>query len=150
MAKIEVWVPLIGDGHGISYGPDIPNDIGWETDEAAPTDLTRDDGRPAVTAFNIIIDEKDRYRITEIEPPEKDVQLVNMIRACRGDYNGKAEAFFNSIPDLATADGQRKRIAKDVLLQAVARGLPPEKAQAIVERHGLPQVTSIGGIDERH
>jgi len=146
---IEVWVPLIGDGHDTMYRPDIPDDMAFSSDECAPTDLMQDDGRPAVTAFNIIIDEADRDRITEIEPPEKDVQLVNMIRACRGDYDGKAEAFFDAVPSVKTANAERKRMVKDVLLQGVARSLDAEIAQGIHAKHALPDSPkTTGAMDD--
>jgi len=55
-----------------------------------------------------------------------------------GKREEKADAFFDAIPETATADDARKRMVKDVLIRAVHRGLDPTAAEHIRQRLNLP------------
>ena len=152
MSMTELWLPMIGDGKGMNeFRPDMPEGIHWTSDEAAPSDLVKYDGTNLTTEINILVDEKDLPAINKhlaeqhkpeavpfADGPEKDVRLVSMIRACRDDYDRKADAYFDSIPNMTGAHESRKRMVKDILLQARARGLSAEKAEEIRLRHKLP------------
>lgn len=95
---------------------------------------------------------------------EFDVLLVNMVRKfrltmdehrdCANDADvitkrqkkadREADAFFDAIPNIATADIVRKTEIKKVLVQAVARGLSAAKAEEIHTKHNLPEASTIG------
>jgi len=59
-----------------------------------------------------------------------------------------APRFFDGIANIGHANAARKRIVKDVLLQGVARGQAPDRAQAILARHALPSASQREGVDE--
>jgi len=146
----SVWVPAIkGPGY---VEPDLPRqDLGagefrWLipfriAPHGAPRDLLTPDS-PATTHFNVMVRPEDVPKITsrvrEKDVPEKDKLTVDMLRHCNGDYARKADSFFDAIENIGTADTDRKRAIKDVLIQAVARGLNPAKAETIQQRHDLP------------
>ena len=69
--------------------------------------------------------------IAEADAAGKLNELVN-------DPEARMDSFFDAIPDLASANAERKQMVKDVLVQAVARGLSAAKAEAIRIKHGLP------------
>ena len=76
--------------------------------------------------------------IPENEVPEEARLMVAMAKHCNGgrDYS-KADAFFDEqcrVDD----DADRKRALKNVLLQAIPRGLDPAAADAVILRHDLP------------
>lgn len=158
--SVEIWVHRLGE-----YGnrndpprPDIPGmqdpidgtgGIPFTSDACAPPDMI--DNKFFAGGVNIIVDEKDLPAINKhlaeqhqpeavpfADGPERDTLLVSMIRTCRDDYDRKADAYFDSIPNMTTATAARKRMVKDILLQARARGLSAEKAEEIRLRHKLP------------
>lgn len=149
---VEIWVPFKKDETG-AWAPDIPEGIPFTTDEGAPTDFMSEDFRPFTQYFNILVDDKDAAecakRIADKDVPERDTLIVEMVRACRGerasedDWNANADAFFDGIPDVADADDARKQVVKDVLVQAVCRGLSAQKAEAIRVRLELPLVEEV-------
>ena len=55
-----------------------------------------------------------------------------------GAYDDKAEAFFDSIPNMTGANAARKRMVADILDQAKERGLSVDRAEQIRVRHNLP------------
>lgn len=123
--------------------------VEYDTDEGLPDDDVKGDGSKAVSLFNVLVDEADIPRIrahlkakgTDIiyfnDGPVKDVLMVRMIRACRDDYDGKAEAFFNEQIASSTLT-QREKV--DLLEQAGTRGLSASKRQAIAERLQLTEI----------
>ena len=147
---VSVWVPAIkGPGY---VEADLPReDLGggeftWLipfkiAPHGAPRDLLHPDS-PATIHFNVMVRPQDVPKLTSRVPDEdvheKDKLTVEMLRHCNGDYDRKADSFFDGIEDIATADTDRKRAIKDVLIQAVARGLNPAKAETIQQRHELP------------
>lgn len=148
--KVEIWVPMLGDGsEDDPYRPDIPRGLAWSSDEGAPTDFLSADFRPATTCFNIIVDEEDVPKCTKRIPiadiPEKDSLVVEMIRECRGDWEQNVSGFFDKIEDIGAAGPERKRMIKDALLQAVARGVSAAKAEAIRRKHDLPEGKAPNG-----
>ena len=151
----ELWVPAIQIqlGGAPCFHPDIPDGLnsaastplvthweygadgaGWPADKLNSGMLS--------THFCILVDEKEaehcKKAIPESAVPEKEVLMVRMIQNCQGDYDRKADAYFDSIPNMTTATAARKRMVKDILLQARARGLSAEKAEEIRLRHKLP------------
>jgi len=158
------------DAHGVYY-PDIPHrivegereygvmidetwtPINWRGHNALPRDFAGDPATPCVSRFSVLVEAEHVAHISSAVErdalDEKDGLMFDLLDYVDGDM-AKAEPFFDSIPDIATADATRKRTIKDVLLQATARGLSVDKAQSILEKHGLPQGTSFGGEDERH
>jgi len=148
--RISVWVPAIkGPGY---VEPDLPReDLGggefrWLipfriAPHGAPRDLLNPDS-PATTYFNVLVRPEDLPKITsripEEDVPEKDKLTIGMLRHCNGDYDRRADSFFDGIKDIGTANAARKRAIKDVLIQAVARGLNPARAENIRARHDLP------------
>lgn len=153
MALIEIWVPIIKKVQplsptGYSYHPNIPAGVAHssdclECDRASPVP------RPFVQTFYILVDETDvskcTHRIDVKDVPERDKRFRDMLRHCRGDMT-KAQAFFAALT-LKNATAQRKRDAKDVLIQAVARGYDPAQADATTKALALPSTSKIGGID---
>ena len=137
-----IWVPIIGDGSDDNpYRPDVPAAVSWSTDDGIPVNLADPDrGRPIGKYANIIVADDDvekcPARIAEKAVPEADRLTVGMIRACRDNYGGNAEAFFEALPELFP--DLHKRVIKDVLIRAVHRGLSAEKAEAIRARLNLP------------
>ena len=140
---VEIWGPLIGTGtHEDPWRPDIPAELDWSSDEGAPTDFSTPDFGPFCQYFNVLVNEKDvakcTKRFADKDVSERDKLIVAMIRGCRGDYGAKADAFFDGIPNVASADDARKQVVKDVLVQAACRGLSAQKAEAIRIRLVLP------------
>ena len=76
--------------------------------------------------------------------PFRDKEMLRMWRTLcsRFDRHEEVEEYFNAV-DLATADPSRPREVKDVLLQAVARGFSPQRAERIRRTLNLPE----GGRD---
>ena len=161
---IQMWVPLIDTFDlpeadprrdeeterpkwGSMY-PDIPHGIPFRVLDGMAQDAVADSptrGKHVVDhvfceVFVISADEVPAA-VSESGVPEKTQILSRMFREVRRDYEHKADAFFDSIPDVATASDERKGLVKDVLLQAVARGLSGEKAEKIRRRLNLPFAT---------
>ena len=128
----------------------------WDAkDDGGSTDLTSADGKPLLSLFNIFINSeylsdvrkhlqakgKDVKLLADL--PERDRLMIDMIRGCRDDYDRKADVYFDSIPNMTSASVARKRMVKDMLLQAVMRGLSPEKAEDIRGRLKLPLSTKV-------
>jgi len=149
MAQVTIWVPIqerADAEQGIIRRPDVPEAIPFTTREGIPADFVTET-RPtplAITHAQIVVDERDvdkcPKRVQERDVAERDRLLVRMLQECGGDYERKADAFFDSVPDIATGTETRKRMAARLLLQAVARGLRPAKAVAISERHNFKDV----------
>ncbi len=153
MPQVEIWVPILGNGRDDAgpphtdpskgpYRPDIPDGVDWMSDEGAPTKFGDPNHPPATTYFNILVDEADvekcAKRVAEKDLIEKDLLLVNMLRACQGDWDQKADLYFDTIENIATADAERKQVIKDVLVQGVHRGISAKKAEEIQQEYGLP------------
>jgi len=143
---VEVWTRLIPDPHEPdALRPDLPPQVGFAANGGIVRDLLAD-GAPVATEYVSVFLEKEHAN-AEVYPqlaaaaevPERDRLLVRMVRECRADgYAGViTEGFFNAL-DTTEATENRKRDIKDVLLQAVARGLSADKAEAIRIRLGLP------------
>ena len=161
---IEIWTEIVGNGKREAWHPDLPgkydadgdwtSDVPYTADEDAPTDFGGNYPNPATSLFNVLVDPADLPKIrahlltkgkdiiAEQDAPEADLRLVRMLQTCKTagllDLSGKAEAYFNSIPNIATANAARKTTIGEVLLQASARGLSEKQARAIRTKHGLP------------
>jgi hypothetical protein len=128
MPLVEIWVPLIGKGTTDDpWRPDVPDGIKWGSNEGAPTNFEDPAFRPAVSAFNILVDEKDAASIHQVEPPKHDVALVGMIRACRGDWDRKLAEWFETPVAAAVDSGD----AASLLKQAYHRGASAAVVQAV-------------------
>ena len=139
----SIWVPIVGDGSDDNpYRPDVPPTVAWCTDDGLPVNLA-DEGRgvPLGRYASIIVADADvercPQRVAEQDVPERDRLTVEMIRTCRDDYETKAGEFFDGIPGMASADAARRRAVKDVLVQAVLRGLSATRAEVIRQRLDL-------------
>jgi len=150
MAKVEIWVPLIGNDRD-GYDPDMPPEyetdrMSFDVDDTTTQDM--DTGAVLTSRYNLIVDESELPKIREHlhakhedyilygDGPEKDCLLVDMTRALRDkalgrDRDAAADALFNSIPNMISATEPRKRMVKEVLLQAVARGVSAGAAEAM-------------------
>ncbi len=147
----------------------------WNSDDGFPTDEVsgngsrlgthwcnisiEDDVLPSVTDHllktrNVRPYSDDELPVDESElavyddiPAPKDHLFVNMIRACRGDWDKHAEAYFATIPNLSIGNAALKTIAKGLLEQARPRGLSATKAEKIRSDYDLPALTAttVGG-----
>ena len=139
----SVWTVECGAGGMMDMRPDSPT----RGQPIEPYWLVRT--RPGDVA-------KFKTRLDAQDVPERARLMLQMVqRSVRrsraaGLYvdETEAERFFDEIPDIATADETRKRVIKDVLIQAVARGLSVDAAERIRTRHNLP-LTVEGGLDGR-
>ena len=120
---------------------DVPDGVRYAWDDSIterfPTTQNMEQKVTVYQYANVGVAPDDVDKCSQIpadQVPEEARLAIQMVRHCRGDYNGKADTFFDSIPDIATADATRKRIVEDVLVQAKARGLSDEKADAIDQR----------------
>lgn len=144
MQSKSIWLPIIGDGSDENpYRPDVPPTVSWSSDDGIPTNLgDKGRGHPLGKHANIIVAEADvgkcTKRILDKDVLERDRLIVDMLRMCRGDYDAKTDSFFDAIPGISSANEARRRAVKDVLIQAVLRGLSASKAEAIRQRLNLP------------
>ena len=162
-----VWVKRLGDGGRDpvyadlpwrawpddkgNFRPNVPANLNaagkWFYDDSIVDDLVTAVNVPLNTWMRIGVDESDTGKLgaegkdwfPEADPrvDEKSRLATEMILSLRGDYEKKADTFFNAI-DLTGANAARKRGVKDVLLQCAARGLSETKARAIRTARALP------------
>lgn len=136
---IDVWVPIIGDGTFENpLRPDVPAGVRKTVRNGLPRNMIA--GGLAVSMACITIDDADLPRIPKAVPfdagTSRDKMLVLAWRAqAYRDVN--AASFFRTL-GLAGKGAQERRDAKDVLLQMVARGLDPQRAEMIRSEHGMP------------
>ena len=147
----RLWVPIIRcfDEAMDEYvfRPDVPRKgMRWKMDKrACPVDLiptSPNHGKPLVGCAPILVENKYAAKITtaidERDVPERDRLTVRMMQEASYDWEKDADGFFDSIPNVAGANVERKLMVKDILLQGVARGLSPERAEAVCKRLNLP------------
>lgn len=147
---IEIWVPMAGDGHDEPYHPDLPEGVGYTSDEGAPTDWGHPDFAPVVSRFNCIVDEKDIPAITaHLAAKGQSYSLFDsgtprdraMVLVCRARRAGKLSEFF------ATKTPGTKRDMKDALLQMTMWGVPPDEAEQIRAANSMLSASQRDGID---
>ena len=135
------------EGGDYVYGPDVPKrGMKWKMDNrACPIDLipgSADYGRPLVAYAPILVEDqfadKIETAVSESTVPERDRLAVRMMQEASYDWEKDADKFFDSIPNVAAAAVERRRMVKDIVLQGVARGLSAEKAEAVCKRLNLP------------
>lgn len=149
---VALWVPLkrmsATDDPTCPHAlltADVPAEVrDWERDASDLRPLG--DLRPHsnINEFTkIYVNPKDADKCKKAVPestvPALDRFWVKMLETCQTDFNAKTEAFFDAHATLGTA-----RQRKDVLLQAVARGLSAEKAEQIRAKHNLPRGAAVG------
>lgn len=164
MAETTIWVPIVDanqlpeldprrrvwqvPGFRSFWIPDIPHDIDFRGGDGAPLDLSRAECPVFNTYWRITVDERDVEkivnRVDEQDVPERDKLMAEMLHECRGGWNVNADRFFNSIPGMGSASSERKRMVKDILIQAVHRGLSPDKAEVIRQQLDLPETAEHG------
>ena len=149
---VDIWVPVIS---GAGYvEPDLPHkDLGGGEFEwlvhfqimpnGAPRDLTiQTANKPASGHFHVQVRaedvEKCTKRVAEVDVPEKDRLVIDMIRRCARKWDTEADTFFDEIPNVATGNLERRQMVKGILIQAVSRGLSADKAETIRVRLNLP------------
>lgn len=153
---VSIWVPAVrGPGY---VEPDLPReDLGggefrWLVPfRMAPDGAPRDMVNPTEAAteyFNVLVKREDVQKVTSRVPEgrvsERDKLLIKMLRECAGKYESEAAGFFGRIKGIDKAADNRKRGYKDVLVQAVARGLSPKTAESIRVKHRLPKANRRG------
>ena len=171
MSMRTVWVPIEGDGYDVWWHPkgcyeilpgkvspgNLKLQIPWQSDFSDIRDLSGKRTH-AHTYTRIRVDEKyldaknvphfeEWYAEDAPEVPESDKLINRMMREAANAWDGKADAFFDSIPNISTGSVERKEMAVELLEQAGYRGLSAEKKLEIAERLNLTEVEvgDIGG-----
>lgn len=154
-----LWVPVVWREYAEvrGYEPDIPVAVmnAYDMIFEIPSNLLdgKDFGKPSVQYARCTVPDEAAALITnavtEDIVPEKDRLMAQLERLTRNTSNGTmahtdADALFDDIPNIIAANPERKRDVKDILLQAVARGLGAENAENIRRRLDLPEARTYG------
>ena len=148
MAKIELWVPIVGTGTDDDpFRPDVPEGVSWEAE--IPSELDPKSprlGQPANKHALVRVPAEAvpqggiKNAVPADKVPDEERLLVELCRAVsdRSDLSDRVRSvMLREAHRPASAGPEGRGMLKRLLVHLVRRGLAAETAQAIVREHGL-------------